>query len=217
MIFGLFFLADIVNCQAQEPRADSSTSCTRLANQEIPSTSSDNDISMMSFLKENIITSGIVIGLIGLFSYIYYRHINQYTKGQVVTPIHNAPPEVTSVPVATATTEGSLTSVTSNSLETSFSSHQTSLPLLEISSSEAQIAQADLRSFGSQPNLSILTHDTPPSNRVPVRKLSSTPPTYAQPIAVRTTDLSSPTSGAQFTQSWRAILARLDTDNMKRH
>jgi hypothetical protein len=90
LMLGLLLFAKATLCTTEEStkkNCNKKTPCTELSAQN----TSENSENRIGFFKENFITTGIVMGLVAIVTYIYYRHIQQYDHQTQVSRINNHP------------------------------------------------------------------------------------------------------------------------------
>lgn len=226
--FVIFFCTATSQCTEQKPDVQQ---------ENITTNSSDITENKNSFSKENTIIAALSISLFACVTYIYYRHIQNYNK---IIPhpsssqdnsgtLSSTAPSITEQPRLRA--EFSLSQFTNHpdTAQQLTASLSDQLPApLHISTSENK-----LQTVLSQPSLG--STQTPIGDLVRARKLSATPPTYAQPLAVHLPELGSPststnnlptnpalsspgsclfspTTSMMFSQTYRKLLQKLETE-----
>ncbi len=203
LALSIFFLI-APSCFASEesPIPEQVRSCTGLTGPVHFESEPGENVNMIGCLRENVIISCIVVGLIALGSFIYYNHLQKFNRTR--TPS-------TSDGLTSTTSQPSLHNVLSTSQEQSMPRLKAP-PALEIFSSETR-----LKTINSQPNLTTFAKQAPPLHQLMDNRAGSeTPPSYAHPVAMRFTNdqdngLLSPTSSAQITESWNKLLKKLNT------
>lgn len=190
-------LANTSTSGFQEPSTTKTTSCTEALSSDPTSDLAENKTICF---QTNVLTGSVIITLVGLITYIYYRHIQHYNK--IIS--HQSSPQDNS-----GTLSSTAPAITEHPrLQAEFSLSQLpqhhgalatipeqQLPPLHVSTSETQ-----LRTVLSQPSLA--STETPIAHLLRTRRLSGTPPTYAHPLAVHLPELGSPSSSTNNLQTY---------------